>query len=278
MLDAIVEKLRGILVEQPPLPADQVPIRLRETLDKLRQVHQQKTLLQQLAAKRSELMLEEIAKRMDELGREDQRLKMDLVTKDARGEAIRRQIMETRREVEERIANDVVKTQLELAAKLRRKEAETVKGQADAGQPIAPTAHIQALVRVAEAEARVAERQAELGRSAMLERLNDELLGLMIDLAELNARRDVLRKQLPATDLESLTWTHLDQLTRSSQVSPQLLQTLEKQQGELHLQILALRVADAIVVTDQPDSHPATGPSSHPPTTRPNHKTSATPG
>ena len=238
------------------LPKEQLAQRVTEIDQRIADLRDKKELLHSVTVGMAKLGPEILTDRIKAAELERQRLEMELVAQRHRSQAIARQVERAQKEVEMRLADDIVLNQLREIVRIREDEA---KRSEDLVKNALMAASEAAAVRekVIAARIRLAEREEALrnnAATARLERLNDELATIMINQAEMEVRLALLRDQ-PSLDVKQIDEEKLNRLAeqyrslfRNPGVLPPLYFELEKRQMELRREKLALIISDVKVM------------------------------
>jgi hypothetical protein len=175
-----------------------------------------------------------LAAQRDELSRKLQDLELNLAGQEARRKAIVEQIVQTQHQTQKKLADNQVTQELTNLVRLNEESLSNLRKQVDAGR--ASTAELtQATENLARARIELAKRREELSRQVgggQLEQLNGEMSRIMIDRAEKQARRDILRRQLTQVQ---------QQLARASAFDPEAARARTAREG---IDILARRITE----------------------------------
>jgi chromosome segregation ATPase len=139
-----------------------------------------------------------IAAALSKLEEEQQKLELDEIGKNARREALEKQIADSSNAVEKKTAADPIAAELKKVVEARTKRAEETQQAAGSGLAT-PREAQDAIAAAAEARAKLLERQRDAATEAGgdgLASLNKELFTLSVDLRELNARLHYVREHL----------------------------------------------------------------------------------
>lgn len=157
-----------------------------------------------LVASATQADVRELADRRRELSREVQNLEMEIASMAARREAIERQIAVTRKEADEKLAQDTVTQELKRLVQINEEHLSLLRKRVDAGR-LPESELAQAQENLARARIELARRREELTRVAggdRLEDLNGELSQTAIEATEQRARLDIVHRQLNETEVQ----------------------------------------------------------------------------
>ncbi|MGB7157088.1 MAG: hypothetical protein WBD40_03415 [Tepidisphaeraceae bacterium] len=266
LLDAAAQRVGAALVEQPPLPQDELAKRTKEVGAQLGALEDKLTLLRSMAKNNATIGPEILKERIKAAELEKQRLEMDLAAQKVRGEVIAKQIATIKVEADEVLAKDRVLEQLHRAADLQQEQWERAK---KLQEPVSAAELGESERKWMDAKIRIVEREEAVRQSTkanLLERLNDELATAMINQAEMETRLAMIRQQQPSIDLKAIDEPKLTYLTeqyrtlfRDPGALPPLYFELDKKLAELKRAKLALQVSD-VKVTEGAKAVPVPSP------------------
>lgn len=202
LMEAIENALRADISRQrsdaiEPLQRDVAETKTR-VANAEGQASQLRATLRDLAG-RADISSNTITGTLGKLEEERQKLELDTLGKTARREALEKEIAEQSDRAEKKALDDPIAAELAKAVAVREDKVKFVTQQVEKG--VATMAEQRdAVAAAAEARAKLLERKREAMAEAgggMLDAMNKELLVLAIDLKELNARLDFVKKQLP---------------------------------------------------------------------------------
>jgi predicted nucleic acid-binding Zn-ribbon protein len=202
LMEAIENALRADISRQrsdaiEPLQRDVAETKTR-VANAEGQASQLRATLRDLAG-RADISSNTITGTLGKLEEERQKLELDMLGKGARREALEKAIAEQSDRAEKKALDDPIAAELAKAVAVREDKVKFVTQQVEKG--VATMAEQRdAVAAAAEARAKLLERKREAMAEAgggMLDAMNKELLVLAIDLKELNARLDFVKKQLP---------------------------------------------------------------------------------
>jgi len=261
LIDAAAKRVVAALVEQPPLPAEELAKRMKDVEAQIDVIEDKMNLIRALAANHKSIGPEILKERVKSAELEKQRLEMELTAQQARRNAIAEQIGRVEKAANELKAQDQVLEQLRRVESLRKEQWERTAQLHKSGQASANDV-AQAEEQWMAARINIAEREEGVRQKAavgLLDRLNAELAAVMINEAEMEVRLDMVRRQQPLLDLRSLDDKKLTRLAdqygslfRDPGALPPLIDELEKKKDELRRARLALQVTDVKLIGAPP--------------------------
>jgi hypothetical protein len=150
-------------------------------------------------AGRADISSNTITGALTKLEDERQKLELDTLGKTARRDALEREIADQSARAEKKAQDDPIAAELQKAVDVRDEKVKFTTAQMEKGL-VSVSEQRDAMAAAAEARAKLLERKREAMAEAgggVLDAMNKELLALSIDLKELNARLDFVKKQLP---------------------------------------------------------------------------------
>jgi len=166
-----------------------------------------------------------------------------VATSEARQNAIRMQIEETRHEATRKLKEDSVAQELNRLVELSEMNLRQIEQQFQTGT-ISQAAMTEARKKIAQAKIELARRREELGRSAgggQLSGLSEDLSKLTIDIVEYRAALEILQRQLAEVDQQLARARISDPRARQIQTARQILAMAEQRVIELNRQLTNLQ-------------------------------------
>jgi len=125
-------------------------------------------------------------------------VQIDIAGKSARKDALSNAVATLSKQLNERVGSDEIVEQLQEVVKARQQEVDAEKARYK--EAISPALELnQAMAALAEAKAKVMEREEEVAHAAggdEMQQWNQDLLLLSVDLADLHAQSNALHKRL----------------------------------------------------------------------------------
>jgi hypothetical protein len=203
--------------------------------------------------------------KLKQLRAEAQRLEMDRAAKEARRQALAMEVDRQRAATARALGGDAVAKELQNLVKLREQELDLKRKYRDGGGASSPGEIPAAEAQVSEAKIRLAEREAQLGKSGkgeLLDRLTDELAMVSVDVTETELRLGQVRGELRMYDPRSIDATGLDRVIQAEPVLRQdesgnnnalaLRDQYRNELSKLYVERFNLKVADVDVEQNGP--------------------------
>lgn len=263
LIDAIGKELASAAKLSPA----ERKVKIADLAKEAMQVKRELTVLDSLTQHQA-VSRETMNEKMKSLELERERINMELYAKQARRKALAAQMDEMKTALSDKIQQDEVLEQLNKIVEAR--VAEVKRMQELQKSNAATNSEVQATeAKVAEAKVRVAERKDLLRQSNgsdVIARLSADMSTVMVDVAELEARKHYIDTQLP--NIATITEDQLKGLLQTSQyaapssVPPPLRDELLKKHDDLLHQWGVLLVKEVRLRDESaPSSQPKVTPS-----------------
>lgn len=242
--DADVKALQEAAHQEGEMSPQDKAERWREIEQRLEELYRDRIFVEMITAPVKAGSSDPAARRPRASRQELQTLEMSLAAKEARRVAIARAMDQRRKDRTAQIQADAVLEKLRTIVDHRRLEVETIQEMHRDRR--------EAELKLLQAELDVAEREQQLrSDDELLERLYAELQMLVVDIAELSAQIDYVRRHEPlaAIDLQELTPQDVDKLQQQYAIGlgseHTLLRHYANQRKELLVEAFSLLV-DAV--------------------------------
>ena len=195
------------------------------------------------AAPAGEVDVRALVSQRQVLTREIRTLELDLAGLEARRRAIQKQIARTKDEAGRKLKDDTVTRELEKLVQMHIDTVSMLKKQAG-DDWVSLTELAQANENLTRAKIELARRREELGKSAggaRLEGYNDELSQMAIDMAEKEARLDLLQRQLEDVRRQLSRARQFDPAAARARMATETLNLSERRVTELRQRLADLR-------------------------------------
>jgi hypothetical protein len=187
--------------------------------------------------------LEPLLDEKNNLFREKRDLEMDIARLEARHTATEEQIARIGDQTTTRVKDDAVIMELQRLLDTQTQQLENIKKLVDTGKAQAANLN-DAEEKTAKTRIELAKRREELGQSIggdQLVRFNNELAGMMIDLAEKRAVLGVVDKQLKQTEGQLATAATFDPQVSQIRIAKQALEITSRRVNELETLLAGLQ-------------------------------------
>lgn len=212
----------------------------------------------QQAAGQSNLSREFILNQMKNMEDEQNQLQMNLVSMQARKEAINREMAEIAKRSEAKINNDLIIENLRKIRELQKEKLDNLRKLVD--KALAPQDDLSdQQEKIARTEIEIAERQEELEKQTgggSAEKWNIELSEMSIQTAELEARTDFLNTQLmqiKAKNLLELANQYEREVVMKMEPMRKAYEQATRRVNELQKQLDALQPPSITILGGQPE-------------------------
>ena len=211
-LDDVITRLQA--VPKSGLTPEQAKQRLAEIQPQIDKIKADLQMFSDLRQARQKIWPDILADRMKDGELTKRRLDMDLAAKETRSKVLREQIKQIDQELQQKVKDDPILGQLQKVLELRKREVARFN-ELRRGNLVSEQDVDKGEEQLLESQIRVQERMEALRqnpRGELLGRLSGELGMVMVDIAEMQTKRDFLEKELAQIDVSQLDEQKLQRL------------------------------------------------------------------